>query len=232
MAPGKVICVSGIDTDIGKSIATGLLGRYLLDMGKSVITQKICQTGCVGISEDITLHRRLMGIGRQPEDEQGLTCPYVFPEPCSPHLAARLEEKTIDPLSITEATSELRRRHDYVILEGVGGLMVPLLPDLLLADYLSQLDYRHVLVSCSRLGSINHTLAAMEIISRRKLDFTGIIYNRFMDSHAVIAEDTRRCIERFMQSWNMDGAIVDMPVAEGDFLEGKLPDFSPFFQMD
>jgi len=228
MAPGKVIFVSGIDTDIGKSIAAGLLARYLLERGDRVITQKICQTGCAGISEDIILHRRLMGIERQPEDEEGLTCPYVFPEPCSPHLAARLEDTTIDPFAITAATTELRLCYDYVILEGVGGLLVPLLPDLLLADYLSRLDYQHVLVSCSRLGSINHTLAALEIIRRCKLDFRGVIYNRFMDSHALIAEDTRRCIKRFLQSWNMPGAIVDMPVAEGDTEEIETPDFSPF----
>ncbi len=228
MAAGNVICLSGIDTDIGKSIATGLLGRYLLSVGRSVITQKICQTGCVGISEDIAVHRRLMGLELQPEDREGLTCPYVFKEPCSPHLAARLEETTMDLRRITAATDQLRRRYDYVLLEGVGGLMVPLLPDLLLADYLSERDYTHVLVSCSRLGSINHTLSAMEIIARRKMTLAGVVYNRFMDTNAVIAEDTRRCIARFMDAWHMGGAIVDMVPADDDAAPPLL-DFSPFF---
>ncbi len=227
MAPGKVICISGIDTDIGKSIATGLLGRYLLGLGRSVTTQKICQTGCVGISEDLCTHRRLMDLDLQPEDREGLTCPYIFKEPCSPHLAARLEGKTMDLRRITAATDELRRRYDYVLLEGVGGLMVPLQQDVLLADYLSEHDYTHVLVSCSRLGSINHTLAAMEILARRKMEIAGIIYNRFMDTNEAIAEDTRRCIAHFMRTWGMDGAIVDMPPTED--VAAIQVDFSGFF---
>jgi len=227
MASGKVICISGIDTDIGKSIATGLLGRYLLGLGWSVTTQKICQTGCVGTSEDVDTHRRLMGLDLRPEDREGLTCPYIFREPCSPHLAAQLEGKSMDLGRITAATDELRRRYDYVLLEGVGGLMVPLQQDVLLADYLSERDYTHVLVSCSRLGSINHTLAAMEILARRKMEFTGVIYNRFLDTNMAIAEDTRRCIARFMGAWAMGGAIVDMPPAED--VTAIQVDFSTFF---
>ncbi|MCK5071639.1 MAG: dethiobiotin synthase, partial [Desulfocapsa sp.] len=92
-----VICISGIDTDIGKTIATGLLAKALLSQGYSVITQKVAQTGCTGISEDILKHRELMDTGLYPEDTNGLTCPYVFSKPCSPHLAAELSQTQIDP---------------------------------------------------------------------------------------------------------------------------------------
>ncbi len=64
---GIVTCISGIDTDIGKTIATGLMAKTLLQSGYSVITQKIVQTGCNGIAEDIIAHRELMGIKLQPE---------------------------------------------------------------------------------------------------------------------------------------------------------------------
>ena len=101
MSTGKVFCITGIDTDIGKSVVTGLLGRYLLGRGVNAITQKVCQTGCKGISEDILLHRKIMGMALTDEDRQGLTCPYVFSEPCSPHLAGSLENTVIEPQRIS-----------------------------------------------------------------------------------------------------------------------------------
>ena len=93
MTLAKVYCVTGIDTDIGKTIATGLLARSFRNHGIKAITQKIVQTGCVGLSEDIIRHRQLMEIEPVPADHRGLTCPYVFPVPCSPHLAAELAWK-------------------------------------------------------------------------------------------------------------------------------------------
>lgn len=229
MVQGNVICITAIDTDIGKTIATGILARYLLEQGYRVITQKICQTGCVGLSQDILLHRKLMGIGLLQEDRDGLTCPYVLQKPCSPHLAAQLENTSIDCAVITTATTILASRYDFVLLEGVGGLMVPLLPDYTLADYLAGQQYFHLLVSCARLGSINHTLSALEIMKNRKLDLLGIIYNRFMDDSAAIAVDSRECFARFMKKYGFNGSIVDLQKdAQGG--NAAPPDFSPFLQ--
>ncbi|HID01809.1 MAG TPA: dethiobiotin synthase, partial [Desulfobacterales bacterium] len=70
-----VTCISGIDTNIGKTIATGLMARTLLEQGYSVITQKVVQTGCKGIAEDILQHRKLMRVELFPEDKDGMTCP-------------------------------------------------------------------------------------------------------------------------------------------------------------
>jgi dethiobiotin synthetase len=223
---GKVICITGIDTDIGKTIVTGRLGGFLRDLGFSVITQKICQTGCVGISEDIITHRRLMGMELRPEDINGLTCPYVFHEPCSPHLAAQLEHRVIEPGKIESATQQLAERYDFVLLEGVGGLMVPLLPDLVLVDYLKGKGYYHLLVSCARLGSINHTLAALEIIRSRELHLLGIVYNRFMDGSAAMAADSRECFGRFLKKYDFFEDIVDFPSSEID--DARQCDFSIF----
>ena len=88
--PQYTIAVGGIDTDAGKSVVTGLLARHLLDQGKAVTTLKLVQTGCTGMAEDIVQHRRLMGQALTDWDRDGTTCPYVFPFPASPLLAARM----------------------------------------------------------------------------------------------------------------------------------------------
>ena len=117
---GKVLSVSGIDTDIGKSIATGYYAKYLMQQGYSVITQKMVQTGCQEISEDIVVHRKIQGIALTEEDRQGITCPYLFDYPCSPHMAARLQQTCIDEKIIEKSTALLAQNYDYVLLEGAG----------------------------------------------------------------------------------------------------------------
>jgi dethiobiotin synthetase len=231
MGSAKVICVTGIDTDIGKSIVTGLLARFLLDAGKNVITQKICQTGCENVSDDILTHRKIMGIELQEADRQGLTCPYIFTEPCSPHLAAQLEGVDIDCSRISKATEELAEKYDYVIVEGVGGLLVPLLLDYTLIDYLADMKYSQILVSCSRLGSINHTLSALEIIKGRGLQTLGIVYNKFMDSNEKIAEDSARVFSHYLKKNGLGQIMVDLPFYQLETLLG-MPDFSEFFLGD
>ena len=74
----EVIFISGIDTDAGKSYVTGFIARRLMAEGKSVITQKFIQTGCNGTSEDIEVHRRLMGMDMQPCDIDRTTAPVIF----------------------------------------------------------------------------------------------------------------------------------------------------------
>lgn len=225
MSKGIVIAVSGIDTDIGKTIATGLLGRWLRLNGHTVITQKIVQTGCQGLSEDIISHRKIMAMDLQDVDQNGLTCPYLFPEPCSPHLAAALVGKTIDCEKITEATNNLQQRYEYVLLEGVGGLSVPLTPELTLLDYLQQQAYPLILVSSPRLGSINHTLAALELARQRGLVVKGIIYNRFGEENRLIADDSAEVFRRYLHRFGFADCLVDM-MPWDDTAEGTLPDFS------
>ena len=72
------IAIGGIDTDVGKSYITGLFARHLLQLGHTVTTLKLVQTGCTEMSEDIQLHRKLMGQPLSDFDRDGTTCPYLF----------------------------------------------------------------------------------------------------------------------------------------------------------
>ena len=207
-----ILFITGIDTGIGKTYATGLLARFLLQQGKSVITQKIIQTGCEHTSEDIILHRKIMGINFTEEDKKNLTNPYIFTFPSSPHLAARRENVTIDTNTITTATEILAKKYDHVLIEGVGGIMVPLTDEITLLDYISERLYPILIISSSRLGSINHTLMTIEILKNRNLEVRGIIYNQFPKEKREIIEDSKSVFKKFLYKYDYPAVVIDMPL--------------------
>ena len=186
-----VYFVSGIDTDIGKTVATGMLAKQLLQQGKSVITQKPVQTGCQNIADDIAVHRNIMGIPMQEADKQRLTMPEIFSYPASPHLAARLDGRVLDLDKIRTATQELAAQYEIVLVEGAGGLMVPLTENLLTIDYIQQQDYPVILVTSGRLGSINHTLLSLAALKQYGIQLHSLIFNHIHDSKdETVAGDT------------------------------------------
>lgn len=232
MAESSVIVVTGIGTGIGKTVATGLLGRYLLGQGKRVITQKLVQTGCTGLAEDILVHRTLMGQDIQPEDRQGLTCPYVFAKACSPHLAASLAGQEIAPEVLRQATGTLATQYDMVLLEGAGGLYVPLTEELTFLDYLEQEAYPLIVVSTPRLGSINHTLSVLELARNRGLTVLGIIYNRSQESDPVIAEDSAQVFSRYLKRYGHHDCVIDLFGVEEYIRQQRKLDFNQLFRLD
>lgn len=203
--------VSGIDTDAGKTYATAWLTRRLLDAGKSVVTQKFIQTGNTGMSEDIEAHRRLSGMGELDVDREGLTAPIILTYPASAQLAAKVDNVEIDLTVIDRAREELGRRFDIVLTEGAGGLMVPITDTFFAVDYAVTRELPIILVTNSRLGSINHTVLSLEAIKARGLKLAAVLYNTYFDRDPVIAPDTRAFIERYVAGEFPETAILDVP---------------------
>ncbi len=194
----NIIFVSGIHTDAGKSYATGWYAKELMNQGKSVATLKFIQTGNVGHSEDIDVHRRIMQI-ELPEDAEGITAPQIFSYPCSPQLAAEIDGREIDFKKIDEAITTLSQRYDILLIEGAGGLMVPLTDDFWTIDYIASRALPVILVTNGTLGSINHTLLSFEALERRDIPIHSVIYNTHFDSKdEKIATDTSGFIQRYL----------------------------------
>lgn len=199
METKNIYFISGIDTDAGKSYCTAWYARELMQRGLRVITQKFIQTGNTGHSEDIDLHRRLTGTGYLPEDKEGLTMPEIFSYPCSPHLAARIDKRPIDFGKIERATRELSHRYDTVLVEGAGGLMVPLTEDFLTIDYIAEKQYPLIFVTSGKLGSINHTLLSFEAIKNRDIALDTVLYNLYPTvEDKTIQEDTMKYIKQYL----------------------------------
>lgn len=190
--------VSGIHTDAGKSYCTGWFARQLMDEGKSVVTQKFIQTGNHAMSEDIEVHRRLMGTGLLAEDLDHTTAPLIFSHPCSPQLAARLDGRDIDMKVVDDSTEILEQRFDVVLIEGAGGLMVPITDDFLTIDYIASRSLPLIMVVNSTLGSINHALLSFEAIKARGIEMPIVLYNTHFDTDPLIADDTRGFISRYL----------------------------------
>ena len=203
--------VTGIDTNIGKSIATGWLAKQLFDCDRSVITQKLVQTGNNGYSEDIELHRKIMGIDFTEVDKKGLTAPVIFSYPASPHLASRIDNQNLDLEIISKATEKLASQYDIVLLEGAGGPMVPLTTDLLTIDYIAQRAYPVILVTSGRLGSINHTLLCFEALLQRGMELYKVIYNMYPSTDKIIEDDTLQIIKLYMSKYFPSATLVEMP---------------------
>ena len=220
----SVYFVTGIDTDVGKTYATALFARFLIRKGYTTITQKIAQTGCVSTSDDVLFHRKVMGKAFPKEDSEGTTCPYIFKYPASPHLSARLEGVEIDCNKISAATQKLATHYEQVVVEGVGGVYVPLNNTIALIDYLQEKKYKVVVVSSSKLGSINHTLLTLEALKNRNIEVCGLIYNRFADAGSAIANDSIEVFKRYLAKFGYPQNIVEIPT----FKESELPeiDFS------
>lgn len=211
---GKVLFITGIDTNIGKTYATGILARTLAEQGKTVITQKMIQTGCEEISEDIEMHRKLQGIPFTEEDKQGLTCPYIFTYPCSPHMAAAKDKRNIDLSVITAATRQLQEKYEYVLLEGAGGLMVPNDFDSLTIDYIKEQGYPVILVTSGKLGSINHTLLSLYACKQYGIPVKALVYNLFPKADPLIEANTIEYLAQYLQKESPETTIITLPDAK------------------
>ena len=207
----ETLFISGIDTDAGKSYCTAWLARQMMDRGLTVATQKFIQTGNVGRSEDIELHRRLCGIAPLPEDLDLTTSPVIFSYPASAQLAARIDGREIDLRLVDRSREILSSRYDVLLIEGAGGLMVPVTDDFLTIDYISSRRLPLALVTNGILGSINHTILSLEAIAARGIELKYLLYNTHFDTDAIIAEDTRGFISRYISRHFPTTEILDVP---------------------
>lgn len=204
--------ITGTGTDVGKTFVTAMLNLFFLKRGIKTSVVKLVATGCQDGPEspDITFIQMSMqhytGAQNQGRSSvlQTLDC---FAFPASPHLAAEKEGKKLNPEKLMDKINSLKEaaaEEDRILLvEGAGGLMVPLNRDVLLIDLIARMDMETVIVSSSWLGTINHTLLSIEALSRRKIPIRTVILNSGpappSPSYCLkeIVKDNRRTIREF-----------------------------------
>ena len=177
--PAKGIFITGTDTGVGKSIASAAIAMLLRRKGHSVGVMKPVTSGCIErdghlVSEDAELLCFAAGVPLTPD-----CAPYLLKAPLAPSMAASKEGVRIDLQQIKEAYLRLAQQFDFVIVEGAGGLMVPLAGGLLIADLASQLGLPLAVVARPGLGTINHTLLTTFCARNMGLQVKGVIVNRY-----------------------------------------------------
>ncbi len=212
----KIYFVTGVGTDVGKSYATGYLALTMAAGGRKVATQKLIQTGCEpdAVPGDIATHRRITGTGMLPEDATGETCPFRFRFPASPDLAARLEGRRIDLAAADRALDVLAERYDTVLVEGAGGLLVPIDGDYTMADYAKEREMPLIVVTGGYLGSVNHTLLTLEACRARGLAVEMLVYNTYLEAEREIAADTLHYLGGYVARHMPGCSIVVLPTLD------------------
>ena len=153
--------ITGIGTGIGKTVVSAVLVEALkADYWKPVQSGSLDFTDSDFIKE-YTIHHQTVH-----------TEEYLFSEPLSPHLAAKIDNKIIDFQHI-----KLPKTNNHLIVEGAGGLMVPLTHEYIIRDLIIKLQMPVILVSMNYLGSINHTLLTIEALKQKNITIAGIIFN-------------------------------------------------------
>jgi len=151
--------VTGTGTEVGKTVVAAVIARSLLAAGARVAVFKPASSGLEEGSEpDHALLRRASG-STQSDDE---IAPYRYHEPVSPHLGAELAGGQIDPAWLIAAARRASGRADALVVEGVGGLLVPLTLGYLVRDFARELGLPVVIAADPGLGTINHTLLTIE----------------------------------------------------------------------
>jgi len=161
--------IAGTDTGVGKTaVAAGLI-RVFRERGLDVGVMKPVSTGG---SNDARVLRHAAGVQDPMQDIN----PVSFAAPLSPNVAARLEKKDVDLEGVLEAFSRLCSKHSWMIVEGVGGLLVPIREDFVVANLADWIGLPLIVVSRASLGTINHTLLTLEAAASRDLQVCGIVY--------------------------------------------------------
>lgn len=187
--------VTATDTGVGKTLVCGLLCRFLREQGIDVGYQKWVSTGGL-TSPDLERVASLAGMTFLPE-ELAWQVPYCFAFPASPHLAADMEGRVVAADRITEAFRAAQAACDVLVVEGVGGAMVPLTRELLLVDLLARLRLPTLIVARSGLGTLNHTLLTIEALRRREIPILGVVCTDSVPSEeeAIVADNLRTIAE-------------------------------------
>lgn len=178
----KGIFITGTDTGVGKTIVAATLALLLRMRGVNVGVMKPVTSGCREVdgnlvSDDALLLCQAAGVSCNAD-----VAPYLLREPLAPAEAARIDGVRIDFASIKEAYDRLATVHDVVIVEGAGGLMVPLAGGLLVADLVRELDLNLLVVARPGLGTINHTVLTCFAARQMGLGVAGVIVNNFPGS--------------------------------------------------
>lgn len=171
--------ITGTDTGIGKTVVTaGLLSLYR-QLGMDVGVMKPIETGVdPECSSTANSDAKFLTEIARCADDPALICPVRLKAAASPLQAAKMANRSIDPVEILGCFRQLADRHEHMLVEGVGGLLVPIAPNYLVSDLIRDLGLPLLVVARDALGTLNHTLLTLKTAVQEDIAVRGVILNR------------------------------------------------------
>ena len=170
--------ITGTDTDVGKTCVSAAIAKYLFDKGINVGVMKPFASGykesADSISEDVEILLKYSG----SNDPIELVNPYYFEIPTSPYDACKQLNLEIDMSKVVDAYKQLTAIHDVVIVEGIGGIMTPISRNYFISDLIFELNLNSLIVTGSKIGSVNHLMLTYEHAQKKNLNISGTLVNQ------------------------------------------------------
>jgi dethiobiotin synthetase len=203
----SAIFVSATGTDVGKTFVTTGLIRHFLGEGRAVDAIKPVVSGFDPAALAQSDPGALLAALRRPVTiaEAERISPWRFAAPLSPDMAARREGRAIDFNAVTAfCRTAMTAGRGQLFIEGIGGIMVPLDDNRTVLDLITQLRLPILLVAGSYVGTISHTLTALQVLTRRNLDVAAVVVSESANSAASLDETVAK-IARFSDSIDVVG---------------------------
>ncbi len=178
--------ITGTDTGVGKTVVTACLLALLRKRGLDVGVMKPMETGVdAKCSSPANSDAKFLMESAAIQDDLTEVCPVRLKPAASPYQAAMMENKPIDIDEILSAFKTLSDRHPWMLVEGIGGIMVPIRRDYLVVDLIRDMGLPVILVCRYQLGTLNHSLLALDHLKRQRLAVRGVIFNQTGDLDPV-----------------------------------------------
>lgn len=168
------IFITGTDTGCGKTYVTALLAQYFRSQGHDVGAMKPISTGPARENDAAWLKKQL-----KLKEPINLINPIRLKHPLAPYPAAKMENRKLNLNAIFKAYKKLEQLHDLVLVEGIGGVAVPITAKYFVIDLIKELKLPVILVARAGLGTINHTLLTINALWQEKIELLGVIMNGF-----------------------------------------------------
>jgi len=182
---GSGLFITGTDTGVGKTVVAAAVTRALRAAHVAAVACKPIETGVDGEEgEDAALLRRAAD-GALTASE---VCDLRLPTPAAPLRAARAAGVVVEVARLSALVTRLRQRHPFVVVEGIGGVGVPLTPETTLLDWLATLRIPALVVTTPRLGTLNHTWLTVRALRAAHVAVVGMVVNRVVQDATTVAE--------------------------------------------
>jgi dethiobiotin synthetase len=189
----KSLFITGTDTDVGKTYITAGLAVVLQKMDVDVGVMKPFAAGSAQKkgykSEDIEILSRAANTC----DPENLVNPQFFPIPASPYTAWKKLKTKPKVSTILSSFKKLSKLHDMLLVEGMGGIMTPILKDYYITNLIKEMKIPTVIVTRSKIGTVNHTVMTVKMCEKYKIPIKGIIINNFDKGYSI--KDLTRDLE-------------------------------------